>query len=197
MSSIGEKPYYYLHTMVDTNAAVFSSIMGQHGRERPPIKKLDVFLSASDETPDGVSRAMGFDVREVLCTISKSNPAVTYHKPYGLVLDGVMKSCFDGDTGKVLKSDGEYDDHLFDFTNETTADHILGEWYDDYELKNRFTWNEALLAKGARVVGAFHDPRIETMRQIGGTKEEYRQFIDKVGRCGLDLFQVTTKFGLF
>ncbi len=201
MSELANKPYYLLHTLVGYRGDALGPIFYDHNREWPPLRKMDVFLEAEPETPEGVTEAFGLDIREVMCTVSRRRPAVTYHSPYGLVLEGEVKACFDNDTGKSLQEDGTYSDNAFDFTHESTPEQLMGKWYKGFTRSSHFTWNEAILAKGSKVAGAFHDPRAKTMglsvSDCRYPKVEYGQFLDKVQRCGLELLEITAKHGIY
>ncbi len=195
-----EQPYYFLHTLVGNSGRAFGPLMTRHNRAWPPLRKMETFLGADPESAEGASLALGLDLREVMCTVSRKSPAVTYHSPFGLVLEGSVKACFDNDTGKVLTEDGTYNDATFDFTHESTPDQLMGEWYEKFTHASRFTWNEVILEKNSKIIGAFHDPRIESMRVLISDcrepKLEYSRFMEKVQKCGLALLEITDKFSL-
>ncbi|HSH55820.1 MAG TPA: hypothetical protein VK983_03270 [Candidatus Limnocylindrales bacterium] len=210
MPNLPERPYYLLHTLVGAtdpglDALIVTSAenrMPPYSEERPvPWSKIDMLLEAVPESPEGVTESLLLSRREVMATVSKPDPAVVYHHPYGLVLDGKIKECFDNDTGKVLQADGTYNSHVFDFTHPTTPDELLGDWYEDFTNAGSLTWNEAILSRGSEVIGAFRDPRLDTTHRAitdrGETPSEYDLFIDKVRRCGLEVLDITAKFGIY
>lgn len=194
------KPYYFLHTLIGSHDKSFYRQMSARPN-RPEHYKIFSFLNATPETPDGISYSMGLDLREVMCTVSKRVPAVSYHNNYGLILDGIVKKCFDNDSGCAVQEDGTYNNFCFDFTNKSTPDALVGEWYDNWLARDRPIWNEVVLAKGSRVIGAFHDPnrppRFPDIRDESGLAygEKYDKFIDKVRRCGLALIEFESRFG--
>ncbi|MDB5175871.1 MAG: hypothetical protein JWM81_729 [Candidatus Saccharibacteria bacterium] len=210
MLHVPERPYYLLHTLVgDIDPAMQKLCFTPEGEWAAPFsdqhpvprRKIDLFLEAVPENPQGVTESMLLSRREVMTTVSKTNPAVTYHRPYGLILDGEIKECFDNDSGKVLQSDGTYNSHVFDFTNPIEPDGLLGPWYDEYTSARSLLWNEAVLKKGSKVIGAFRDPRLDTTHQAitgrGESPSEYDLFMDKVQKCGLGVLDITARFGIY
>jgi hypothetical protein len=174
--AIPQQDYYFLRTLVGYG-------------------KMEMFLRAEPDTPEGITEALQLDSREVMCTVSAPAPAVTYHSPFGLIFEGEVRACFDNDTGAVLQSDGTYNDHVFELTNPSTPEELMGDWYKNFIRRSDFFhWNEVILAKGSRVVGAFHDPRIERMdahiSACANPMEEYRRFMEKVQNCGLGLLDI-------
>lgn len=161
------------------------------------LNKIDLFFHAEDSS-EGIAKALGLDLREVMTTVTRTDPAFTYHSSFGLVLDGEIKACFDYDTGKLLLENGEYNDHLFSFTHQTTPEELAGRWYEERKTWEAFTWNEAILAKGSRVTGAFYDPRCSTDSISPLMSEnkiiEFKKFLDKVNRAKLPLLEIRAKY---
>lgn len=193
-----ERPYYFLHTFVGNQSMKHNEIMQKSGRtDWARMNKIDAFLYAP-ETPGGIEYALGLDLREVFCTVSKKSPAVTYHGNFGLVLDGAVKACFDNDSGRVLQDDGTYNDFVFSFTNRSTPEDLMGKWYDEYTKRGTFAWNEAILEKGSSVIGAFLDssgpPEFpEMMSEVNDAYtrgELYENFVSKIRRCGLAILEI-------
>lgn len=201
MELLKSRPYYFLHTLIGTHSREFGRIMLAAGRsDFPELYKIESFLNSEDDTPQGVADYMGLDLREIMCTVSRPSPSVNYHRRYGLVLDGNVRVCYDNDSGAGLQEDGTYNDHMFEFTSETTPDELMGEWYDEYKKAVKFTWNEVVLEKGAEVIGVFYDPkktlrfpesRTESRRT---QQEEFELFLDKAERCGLPVLHIDAKF---
>lgn len=197
-----QKPYYFLHTFVGSHSRTFGSLMMDAGRGWAAHYKIDTFLDTKEETADGLHHALGLDLREVMCTVSKPAPelAVTYHDNYGLVLEGAVKACFDNDSGCALQANGTYNDFVFRFTNPSTPQDLMEKWYDGFTAETNFTWNEVVLHKGARVAGFFYDPNkppsFPDPPNVTGRKrgEDYEQILQKAQRCGLAALHINAKF---
>lgn len=195
------QPHYFLHTLVGATDNYFGERMSANGREWPLSPyKIDVVLDAQPESAEGITHALGLDIRQVMATVSKVSPATTYHNSYGLVLEGEAVGFYDNDSGKGLRLDGTYSDSLIGFTKPTTLDELTTEWYDKFVPSRQFTWNEVILAKGARVIGAFYDPRHNPgkLPTANGRPEaeEYEMFLDKIKRCSLKILEIEAKFGV-
>jgi hypothetical protein len=199
---LSDQPYYFLHTLVGARSRELGRMMISAGRSEQPLHhKVDLFLNASPETPEGVNLALGLDLREVMCTVSKRSPAVHYHDNYGLVMEGNVKACFDNDSGCDLQEDGTYSAPFFDFANSSSPEALMGDWYDEYEArKGSITWNEVILEKGSRVAGVFFDsdkpPLFPDYPKVTGRTEgeEYDLFLEKARRCGLAVLHIQAKF---
>lgn len=196
MSEVVGEPLL-LYTLYGWNAEAFPKIMRRAGRDFGGAWKINTFLRAP-ESPEGIEQALGLDLREVFCTVSRFDPAVTYHRPYGLVLTGQVRGYYDDDTGKVLQEDGEYSGGKYDFASEITKDELMNGWYEKFQRTERFIWNEAILAKGARVIAAFYDPKADaTLESYDYSPfgcRERELFLEKAKKSGLSLVQIAAKF---
>lgn len=196
MESEKDQSGHLFYTLFGPHAYAFPKIMRKAGRD-PDFWKIDSFLSAPD-SGEGINRNLGLDLREIICTVSKTSPAVTYHRSFGLVIEGEVKAYFDNDTGKVLQEDGRYNDYLFEFTHQTTRQFLLGPWYEQFTGGNYFIWNEAILDKGSRVIGAFYDPQIDRdlmkFDYSHYQEREFDLFFDKAQKIGLPLIPISAKF---
>jgi len=84
---------------------------------------------------------MGLDIREVMCCVSKINPAVTYHNPFGLILTGKIKCVFDGDSGLIMNADGTYTlKNHYKSANKTNIKRIMNWGYKNFENSKKFDW---------------------------------------------------------
>ena len=75
----------------------------------------------------------------------------------------------------------------------------MTKWYYKFSKSSKFIWNEVVLRKGSKVVGAFHDPSFdpESLRYAEDCtfkEQEYLRFLEKVKQLGLDLFEVNARF---
>ena len=72
-------------------------------------------------------------------------------------------------------------------------------FYKRFEKSQTRIWNEAVLKKGSKIIGAFHDPSFdpEHMRFMGDCtykNKEYGKFLEKVKQLDLPLMEVNAKF---
>ncbi len=192
-----QESHYFFRTLIGTNPEVFYDIMKRSGRGRIGPWQIENFLDAPDSL-EGINLALGLDLREVMCTVSKRSPAVTYHRPFGLILEGNIKSFYDNDSGKRLLENGMYNNFIFDFTREVGLNYLLTQWYLTFENAQRFIWNEGILEKGSRVIGAFFDPNIDQKkmdyRYSPYAEPEFDSFIKKAKSSGLELLEISAKF---
>src|SRR5437763_1587257 len=124
---LSERPYYLFHTLFGKHDRTHHRVLSLHGRNCDEIFKIDSFLNAPNP-PEVIAFSLGLNIREVICTISQLSPAVTYHRPYGLILHGEIRVSYDNDSGLLLQENGEYKGEPFSFVNETTPDELLGKW---------------------------------------------------------------------
>lgn len=193
------KNCHLLHSFVGTHPEEFLQLMRrEHGRD-PDFEKFMTFYRSGNSVGE-LEKSLGLDVREVMCCASKTNPAVTYHRPYGLILFGDVKVMFDNDSGIIMLPDGTYpSEPHYDFAHEVDLQTLMNKWYDHFSESSNFIWNEVILRRGSKVIGAFHDTSFdpESLRSAGDCtfkEQEYAKFLEKVKRLGLDLLQVNAKF---
>ncbi len=191
---------FLLHTLVGSYPSNFTSLMYVHKRNYD-YAKFPHFAHFAGNTLEEVEKGMGLDLREIICCASKKSPAVTYHKSFGLILSGDIKKVYDGDSALCMNENGEYPLELpYGNTKETTLEHLMGSWYEDFKKTDYFHWNEVILNKGAHIVGAFHDPRYKPSftridyRQDETQEKVYEKFLKKVDMLGLDLLEIEAKF---
>ncbi|MFQ5621547.1 MAG: hypothetical protein ACE5FT_06930, partial [Candidatus Nanoarchaeia archaeon] len=100
-----------------------------------------------------------------MCCVSKRDPAVVYHNAFGLILEGEPVVCFDNDSNLRLNEDGTYDRvPNTNFTNISSIEELMGPWYEKFIEGRCFKWNEVVLAKWARIRGAFCDLDVKKER---------------------------------
>ncbi len=190
------KDCHLLHSFIGYYTDEFFRVMGERD---PDHEKFMTFYHSEDDVSE-LEKRLGLDVREIICCVSKPDPAVVYHRPYGLILSGKIKAMFDNDSATSMLPDGTYNGlRPADFTNETDLQTLMTTWYDKFEEARAFTWNEAILRKGSKIVGAFHDPAFDPGRmQFAGMctykEQEYLKFLEKIDRLGLNLLEINAKF---
>jgi hypothetical protein len=193
------KNCHLLHSFVGTYPDEFLNLMrGEHGRD-PDFEKFMTFYTGGNSVGE-LEKNLGLDVREVMCCASKTDPAVTYHRPYGLILSGDVKVMFDNDSGIIMLPDGTYpSESHYDFSHEVNLDTLMTKWYDDFSKSSNFIWNEVVLRRGSKISGAYHDPSFdpESLKYAGDCtfkEQEYAKFLEKVEQLRLDLLEVNSKF---
>jgi hypothetical protein len=98
-----------------------------------------------------------------------------------------------------MLSDGSYPhESRYDFVNETDLQTLMTSWYAQFPESKQFIWNEVILGKNSKIIGAFHDPSFDpkSMRFAGNCtfkEKEYPRFLEKVNQLGLDLLEITVK----
>ncbi len=190
---------HLLHSFVGAYPDNFMNLMRRiHGRN-PDIEKFMTFYRAGNSVGD-LERSLGLDVREVMCCVSKIDPAVAYHRPYGLILSGEVKMMFDNDSGIMMLPDGTYPcESGHDFAHEADLQTLMTTWYDGFSKSPYFIWNEVILKRNSKIVGAFHDSSFdpESLRYAGDCafkEQEYPRFLDKVKQLQLSLLDVSARF---
>lgn len=193
------KNCYLFHSFVGTYPDEFLKLMGyEHGRDLD-FEKFMTFYMGGNSVGE-LEKNLGLDVREVMCCASKTNPAVAYHRPYGLILSGEVKVMFDNDSGIIMLPDGTYpSEPSYDDAHEVDLQTLMTTWYDGFSKSSNFIWNEVILRKNSKVVGAFHDPSfnpdsLENAYQCTFRNQEYAKFLEKVNHLGLDLLEINAKF---
>lgn len=193
------KDYYFFHSFVENQADVFRRLMYNAGRD-PDGEKFYNFYHSGDSVQE-VEKSLGLDIREIMCCVSKVDPAVVYHRPFGLILSGKPKVFFDNDSGNVMLPDGTYNSKPYysSTTKQVSLDTLLTSWYDTFSKRNgRSRWNEAILNKGSKIIGAFHDPNydFEMMSFAYGStfqEKEYCKFLEKIDQLCLNLIEINAK----
>ena len=175
----------------------FRKLMFAQGRQ-PNAEKFLTFFNGKDSVGE-LEKSLGLDIREVMCCASKASPAVVYHRPYGLILEGETKVMFNDDSGVFMLPDGTYTQSPLGFTKEIDLQTLMTEWYNRFERSPNFVFNEAVLKKGAKIVGAFHDPSFDPeslmyVSQCSFGVQEPAAFLEKVERLSLDLVTIDAKF---
>ena len=183
------------HSFVGTYPDEFLRFMSHEHARDPDFEKFMTFYCGGNSVGE-LEKSLGLDVREVMCCASKTNPAVTYHRPYGLILSGEVKVMFDNDSGIIMLPDGTYpSESYYDFTNEVDLQTLMTTWYDRFQKSSNFIWNEVILRKNSKVIGAFHDPSFNPDSLKGAYQctfkdQEYSRFLEKVDHLGLDLLVI-------
>ncbi|MBT3397733.1 hypothetical protein HOA55_02895 [archaeon] len=189
---------HLFHSLMGNHPNEFSRLMRQkHGRDPDSEKFINFYRSGN--SVEELEESLGLDVREIMCCISKTDPAVFYHRPYGLILSGEVKVMFDNDSGLSMMPDGTYPhESKYDFVRESDLQTLMTSWYSKFPESGQFIWNEAVLGKNSKIVGAFHDPSFDpnSMRCAGSCtlkEQEYPKFLEKVKRVGLRLREIAVK----
>ena len=190
---------HLFHSFVGNYPDEFIKLMrGKHARD-PDSEKFMTFYMGGNSVGE-LEKSLGLDVREVMCCASKTNPAVTYHRPYGLILSGEVKVMFDNDSGIIMLPDGTYpSESYYDFAHEVDLQTLMTTWYDLFLKSPIFSWNEVILRKNSKVVGAFHDTSfnpdsLKGAYQCTFESQEYSKFLEKINHLGLDLLEINAKF---
>ncbi|MBT4377069.1 hypothetical protein HOD29_06870 [archaeon] len=193
------KNCYLFHSMIGTYGSEFTTSMRRRGRDVDSEKFFN-FYHGGDSVGE-VEKMMGLDVRDIMCCASKKNPAVVYHRSFGLILSGEIKSMFDNDSGLVMFEDGAYatEPYYKNFTKKTNLQTLMTTWYDKFSKSTTFNWNEVILNPGSKIVGAFHDPSFDPKKlnhayQCTYGEQEYFKFLEKADRLGLNLVEINAKF---
>ncbi|EKD93948.1 MAG: hypothetical protein ACD_28C00020G0010 [uncultured bacterium] len=178
----------------------FRVLQKERGRwdDRWNYFKVRNFLGGPDSRGE-MEEYLGLPHREIICTLSKTRNAVSYHLPYGLVLSGEVRICFNGDSGLHLSAQGNYEGQPFEFTREVTVPDLAHAYAEKYrETVKAFTWDEVVLKPGSSIVGAFHDPIVSQIQYRQGVlqapEHEYSEFMEKCKKLGLPILEVEAKY---
>ena len=192
------KDYYLFHSLIGSYKSEFTNMMRNKGRDVDSEKFFNFYYGG--KSVNEIEKSMGLDFREVICCASKKNPAVVYHRPYGLILSGDVSAIFDNDSGISMSSKGTYpSEQHYKFANEITIENLMNRWYYNFEKSSNFTWNEVILKPGSQIIGAFHypsfDAKILNHAYLCTFKDkEYEKFLEKVDELNLDLIEINPKF---
>ena len=193
------KNCHLFHSFVGFYSDQFLKLMShEHGRDSD-FEKFMVFYMGGNSVGE-LEKSLDLDVIEVMCCASKIDPAAVYHRPYGLILSGEVKIMFDNDSGIIMSPDGTYpSESHYDFAHKVDLQTLMTEWYDRFSKSFNFIWNEVILRKNSKVVGAFHDPSFnpESLKYAGQCTfkdQEYSKFLEKINQLGLDLLEINAKF---
>ncbi len=194
------KNSFLFYTLLGSNSGSFSALMHANKREKFDMEKFFNFYHYGGNTISETESALGLDIREVMTCASKLSPAVTYHRNYGLILSGTVKAIFDGDTGLVMTGEGEYPlQQHYKTANQVDLQTLMTTWYAEFEKATNFIWNEVILEKGSKIVGAFHDLNKKPTSTFIGYHETYSQdkqyclFMEKVSSLGLEIVEINSK----
>ncbi len=191
------KDYYLLYSLVGNYDKEFIDLMQKNNRHVDYEKFVNFYISGRNR--EKTEKGLGLDINEIMCCISKKDPAVIYHIPYGLILSGEIKTIFDNDSGLRRLENGTYPtEPYYNFTNKVSLENIMTTWYDHFEKSSTLNWNEAILKKGAKIIGAFHDPSFNS-KILRNNKalfkdSEYQRFIEKIIELKLDLIEIKAKY---
>jgi len=192
------KNCHLFHSFIgDYQPDLIRLLMNEHGRN-PNYEKFLTFYNGGNSVEE-LEKSLGLDVREIMCCASKTEPAVFYHRPYGLILSGEAKVMFDNDSGLMMLPDGTYPtEPFFDFTHKVDLQTLMTTWYDQFLESPGLAWNEVVLKKGSKIVGAFYDPSFDpSWMACAGyctfKEQEYSKFLEKVKNLGLDLLEIKSK----
>lgn len=191
------KNCHLFHSLNGYYPNTFMKLMREQGRDPDPEKFITFYMGGNSIAE--LEKNMGLDIREIICCASKIKPAVTFHRPYGLILSGDIKAMFDNDSGIIMSPNGTYllEDH-YNFAHKTDLQTLMTEWYDKFSQSSTFMFNEVILKKGSKIVGAFHDSSINPEKRYTGystfEKQEYSLFLEKIDKLGLELVQINAKF---
>jgi len=155
-------------------------------------KKLDNFLYGAGDIAS-VENRLGLAHREIMCTLSTKETAVYYHAPFGLIIDGEVRICYDNDSGLQYNEHGEYTGAPFHFTHETGIQAIADN-YDKIHPVNVFKWTEVILRPGARIIGAFIDKE-RALLCSQEEEENVKRFLDRSNHLNLPLLEVQRRTG--
>ena len=192
------KNCHLFHSLVGTYPREFLKLMNRHERDPHP-EKFMAFLNGGKSVGE-LEKSLGLDIREVMCCASKQNPALTYHKPFGLILSGEIKVIFDNDSGVTMSEDGTYpSEAYYNSAHKVDLQTIMTTWYDRFLKSHDFILNEAILKRNSRIIGAFHDPsfdgeRLKWSYDCTLKDKEYQRFIERVKQLNMNLVEVTAKF---
>ncbi|MBI2124253.1 hypothetical protein HYT92_00520 [Candidatus Pacearchaeota archaeon] len=196
-----EKNCYLFHSFVGDYPVEFMRLVRHKLNRNIDSEKFMTFYNGGNSVGE-LEKSLGLDVREVMCCASKISPAVIYHRPYGLILSGEVKVMFDNDSGVVMLPDGTYDSEPhFDFTHKADLQTLMTKWYDEFKKSPVFTWNEVILKRNSKIIGAFHDPSFNPESLMFAylctfKEQEYAKFLEKVKKLGLGLLEINAKFKL-
>jgi hypothetical protein len=192
--------HYLLHSFIGAYPQTMIDLMRRNNRTIDHEKFISFY--AGGNTVEELEKNLGLDIREIMCCASKKDPAATYHRPYGLILSGTIRTVFDNDSGTIIMPDGTYNiDHHYKFAHETNINNILNDWYNKFsnpETKH-FYWNEVILNKGSKIVGAFHDKSFDPTQmknayQCTFKEKEYEKFLEKTSKLQLKLIEINAKY---
>lgn len=193
--------FYFLHTLTgEYTSRHFDILMAHFGEWDKGWShwKTENFIEGPD-TAEGMALHMGLAFREVMCTLSRVRNAVSYHLPYGLILEGEVARCFDDDSGLYLGADGVYEGDVLAATTEVSLANLAANYDKSFGSRvSKRKWNEVVLKKGAKIVGAFHDPGMSPLwhKQSGdlAPEDEYRQVMKKCRALGLKVLEIEAKW---